>query len=135
PFLLLPAGLALDRLSKSTTLDGRIGYAMCVGLIVSSVLAVGCIVFVNYVPDSLSTSLFGLAVPLFEMGYLPPTVFNFIRPPHRRAGGLAVAPVGGRARVAAGGAGRKGGAGPRPRRGRRARPPVSAGGPHPPRLS
>jgi hypothetical protein len=35
-------------------------------------------VFVNYVPDSLSTSLFGLAFPLFRLGYLPPTVFNFL---------------------------------------------------------
>ncbi len=78
PFLLLPVGLALERLAASTTLDGRIGYATAVGLTVSSVLAVGAIVFVNYVPDSLSTSLFGLAVPLFKLGYLPPTIFNFI---------------------------------------------------------
>ncbi len=78
PFLLLPAGLALMQLSKATTVDGRVGYAMAVGFVVSSVLAVGCIVFVNYVPDSLSTSLFGLAFPLFGKGYLPPTVLNFI---------------------------------------------------------
>lgn len=78
PFLLLPAGLSLQWLEGSTRLDGRIGYATAVGLTVSSVLTLGCIVFVNYVPDSLSTSLFGLAVPLFELGYLPPTIFNFV---------------------------------------------------------
>ena len=77
PFLLLPVGLALHRLSASPTLDGRIGYSLAVGLIVSSVLVVGCVVFVNYVPDSLSTSVFGLALPLFAKGYLPPTVLNF----------------------------------------------------------
>ncbi|MBL8957154.1 MAG: hypothetical protein JNK82_40650 [Myxococcaceae bacterium] len=78
PFLLLPVGLAFVRLEQATSLDGRIGYAVAVGLTVSSVLAVGGIVFVNYVPDSLSTSLFGLAMPLFQQGYFPPTVFNFI---------------------------------------------------------
>ena len=77
-FLLLPVGLSLQALAQAPTLDGRLGYAMGAGLIVSSVLAIGCIVFVNYVPDSLSTSLFGLALPLFSKGYLPPTVLNFI---------------------------------------------------------
>lgn len=77
-FMLLPVGLALERLGAATSLDGRLGYAMAAGLIVSSVIAVGCIVFVNYVPDSLSTSLFGLALPLFSIGYLPPTIFNFL---------------------------------------------------------
>src|SRR5439155_14995828 len=78
PFLMLPVGLTLRRLSQATELEGRIGYGMAIGLVVSSIVAVCCIVFVNYVPDSLSTSLFGLAVPLFQKGYLPPTVFNFI---------------------------------------------------------
>jgi hypothetical protein len=78
PFLLLPVGLMLQALSKSTVMDSKIGYGVGIGLILSSVAAVSCIVFVNYVPDSLSTSLFGLAVPLFEAGDLPPTVLNFL---------------------------------------------------------
>jgi hypothetical protein len=41
-------------------------------------LTMGLVTFVNYVPDSLSTSLFGLAVPLFRDGYWPPTLFSFV---------------------------------------------------------
>jgi hypothetical protein len=78
PFLLLPAGLMLQGLSKTVSLDQRIGYGVGIGLLLSSMVAVSCIVFVNYVPDVGSTSLFGLAVPLFELGDLPPTVFNFL---------------------------------------------------------
>jgi hypothetical protein len=94
PFLLLPVGLVLERLSKATSLEGRIGYGMGIGLMVSSIVAVCCIVFVNYVPDSLSTSLFGLAVPLFMKGYLPPTVLNFVGLANPVAGALPFLLVG-----------------------------------------
>jgi hypothetical protein len=78
PFMLLPAGFALQRLLQSKTFDGKIGLGIAVGLCVSSVLVDGALSFVNYVPDSHSTSLFGLAVPLFRDGYLPPTVLIFL---------------------------------------------------------
>jgi 4-amino-4-deoxy-L-arabinose transferase-like glycosyltransferase len=78
PFMLLPAGLALQRLLDATSFDGKIGFGIAVGLCVSSVLVDGSLAFVNYVPDAVSTSLFGLAVPLFRSGYLPPTVLIFL---------------------------------------------------------
>ena len=77
PFLLLPAGFALQRLFDAKSYDAQIGLGMAVGLCVSSVLVDGALSFVNYVPETHSTSFFGLAVPLFTDGYLPPTVLIF----------------------------------------------------------
>ncbi len=77
PFLLLPVGVMLQALRGATSLDQRLGYGLGVGLLLSSIAVVSAVVFVNYVPESLSTSVFGLAVPLFEAGDLPPTVLNF----------------------------------------------------------
>ncbi len=78
PFMLLPAGFALQRLFEATTYDGKLGFGIAIGLCVTSVLVDGALAFVNYVPDSHSTSLFGLAVPLFRAGYLPPTILIFL---------------------------------------------------------
>jgi hypothetical protein len=74
PFLLLPAGLALERLRHGTSLDARIGAGVAVGLCAASVLVTGLVSLVAYIPDSVSSPLFSLAVPLFRGGYLPPTV-------------------------------------------------------------
>ena len=90
PFLLLPAGLALQRLLDAKSFDGKIGLGIAVGLCVSSVLIDGALAFVNYVPESHSTSLFGLAVPLFRAGYLPPTVLIFLGLGNPVSGSLAL---------------------------------------------
>ncbi len=90
PFLLLPVGLALQWLLEAKTFDGRVGFGIAAGLCVSSVLVDGALAFVNYIPDSHSTALFGLAVPLFRAGYLPPTVLMFLKAPNGFAGTLAI---------------------------------------------
>lgn len=74
PFLLLPAGLALERLRNATTFDGKIGAGIASGLCVASVLIAGMISLVAYIPDSLTSPLFGAVLPLIRGGYLPPTV-------------------------------------------------------------
>ncbi|MBK7862323.1 MAG: hypothetical protein IPJ65_27690 [Archangiaceae bacterium] len=78
PFLLLPAGLWLQALAAPGARLGTVLHPVAVGLVLSSVLVMGCVVFVNYVPDDVSTSLFGLCAPLFEAGYLAPTLLNFV---------------------------------------------------------
>jgi hypothetical protein len=77
PFLLLPLGFALQRLSEAQSRKGKILFAIAIGACMSSVLVDGTLTFVNYVPPSHSTSLFGLAWPLFREGFLPPTVLLF----------------------------------------------------------
>lgn len=77
PFMLLPVGLALTRLFEARSLDAKIGLGIAIGLCVSSVVVDGSLAFVNYVQDNNSTSLFGLAWPLFKAGYLPPTILIF----------------------------------------------------------
>ncbi len=64
PFLLLPLGLVLEQASALVR-------SVVAGLCVSAVLATGVVCFVNYIPDDLSTSVFGLAVPLLLDGYFP----------------------------------------------------------------
>ncbi len=68
PFLMLPVGLALE----SEWLKGNLlGLSVACGLCVSSVLATGVVGFVNYIPDDVSTSLWGLAMPLLSDGFYP----------------------------------------------------------------
>lgn len=69
PFLMLPAALWLSKRA-----EGRPAYGFGVGLGLSSVLVTGLVVLTNYVPDDVSTSLFGLALPLYRDGYWPPTL-------------------------------------------------------------
>jgi len=68
PFLMLPVGLALAGLLAA---KGSLGRSVLLGLLASSVLATGLVGFVNYVPDDVSTSLWGLAIPLLRAGYWP----------------------------------------------------------------
>lgn len=67
PFLMLPLGAWLRRLE----LEAPRRASVLGGLCVSSVLATGLAAFVNYVPDDVSTSVFGLTVPLLAQGVWP----------------------------------------------------------------
>lgn len=67
PFLVLPVALAWERLAAARPT----GASVVAGLALSSVLATLVVGFVNYVPDDVSTSLWGLAVPLLADGYWP----------------------------------------------------------------
>ncbi len=67
PFLILPVALAFERLRASAPLQASI----LAGLCVSSVLATGLVAFVNYVPDDVSSSVWGLAVPMLAEGFWP----------------------------------------------------------------
>jgi hypothetical protein len=97
PFMLLPAGFSLRRLLDAKTYDAKIGLGIAIGLCVTSVGVDGALAFVNYVPDSHSTSLFGLAVPLFRAGYLPPTVLIFLGLANPASGTIALLVLGGAA--------------------------------------
>lgn len=69
PFLALPVGLALERF-RAAPGPWR---SVLGGLVVSSTLTVGVVCFVNYIPDDVSTSLFGVAVPVLTDGFWPVT--------------------------------------------------------------
>lgn len=86
PFLLLPAGFTLERLFAARSVDATLWRGMAIGLSVSSVIVSGTVAFVNYVPDSQSTSFFGLAWPLFRDGHLPPTVLLLLGLPNPTSG-------------------------------------------------
>lgn len=68
PFLMWPLALALERLWASPSVALR---SLGTGLCASSVLATGLVAFVNYVPDNVTTSLWGLALPLLADGVWP----------------------------------------------------------------
>lgn len=86
PFLLLPAGLFLERLRQPTSLEERIGLGLVAGACAGSIVVSGVIGLVNYVPDAVSNAFFGLALPLFRQGYLPPSVFTLLGLPNPWAG-------------------------------------------------
>jgi hypothetical protein len=88
PFLLIPAGLALERLRNAESFDRKIGAGIATGLCVASVVVTGLISLVAYIPDSLSSPLFSLVLPLLRGGYLPPTVTVVFGLPN--LGGIAV---------------------------------------------
>ena len=90
PFLLLPAGLLMQRLSSREGVGALFGYGVATGLCVASILITGTVALVNYVPPELSTSLFGLAVPLFLKGFLVPTLLLFLGVPNPVSGALPV---------------------------------------------
>lgn len=71
PFLLLPIGLLMVSLSERTQLDAQVGLGFSMGICAASVLTMGLDSFINYVPDSTSTTLYGLFWPLVGQGYLP----------------------------------------------------------------
>jgi hypothetical protein len=74
PFLLLPAGLLLERL-RALGRQGLVGAAAA--LCTASLLFTGLATFVNYIPDDVSNAVLGLAVPLLKAGYLPPSLPQF----------------------------------------------------------
>jgi len=88
PFLLLPAGLALEWLRGESSLVSRLALGGAVALCGLSVVLTGSIALVNYIPDNLSTSVFGVVVPLFSQGYFPPTTLHFLGIPNPWSGGL-----------------------------------------------
>ncbi|WNG44188.1 hypothetical protein F0U60_08780 [Archangium minus] len=85
PFLLLPAGLLLERLRTSGH-PALLGAAAA--LCTASIAFTGVATFVNYVPDDVSNVVLGLAVPLLRAGYLPPSVLNLLGIPNPVAGVL-----------------------------------------------
>lgn len=94
PFLLLPMALALQAFSKGETSQQRLGYGVMAGLCASTLIAGGVSALINYVPDSVSTTLFGLALPLFSQGYWPISTLSLVGLPNPAAGMLLVAAVG-----------------------------------------
>jgi hypothetical protein len=78
PFLLLPAGFTLERALGATRPAGTFLSGIAIGVCALSVAVTGTIALLNYVPDSISTSLFGLVLPLFRDGFLPPTLLVFL---------------------------------------------------------
>jgi hypothetical protein len=76
PFLLLPIGFFLQKLEEKRAELYGIG----VGLCVLSILITGFLTGVNYVPDSVTSPVFGFALPLYWRGYLPPTILGGILP-------------------------------------------------------
>ncbi|MBX7117144.1 MAG: hypothetical protein K1X64_22700 [Myxococcaceae bacterium] len=77
PFLLLPMALGFKRLVEGPNAESRFGYGAAAGLCVTTVVVGGTAALINYVPDSVSTTLFGLAVPLFEEGFWPISLLSF----------------------------------------------------------
>ena len=76
PFLMLPAGRALER------------FRWGVGLCVASVALTGLATLVNYIPDDVSNAVVGLALPLLQRGYFPATVATFLGLPNAVGGCL-----------------------------------------------
>jgi len=72
PFLLLPAGMAVESTQRA------IWRGAFVGLMLGSILVTGALTFVNYVPDDVSEGVFGLFVPLSLCGDLLPSLPNFL---------------------------------------------------------
>jgi hypothetical protein len=97
PFLMVPVALALERWAP------RPLFAFAAGLCVSSVVAMALVTQVNYIPNDLetvdqqgvfrvSTSLFGVAVPLFREGFWPVSwLAKWV--PNPASGGLLLALV------------------------------------------
>lgn len=86
PFLVLPLGKVLDHFKGAAALEGRAAYGLALGACASSILVAGVLSLLNYVPDSLSTAFFGLAVPLLQDGYLAPSGLSLLGVPQPAAG-------------------------------------------------
>lgn len=67
PFLMLPVAAFFER----TRASGHVAPGVVAGLATVSVAATGVVGFVNYVPDTVSSSLWGLALPLLGDGFWP----------------------------------------------------------------
>ncbi|HZH02524.1 MAG TPA: hypothetical protein VEY30_01990, partial [Myxococcaceae bacterium] len=88
PFLLLPAGLLLQALMRSTRAWTRAALGGAVGLCALSVALTATVAQVNYIPDDVSSAPFGLAWPLLRDGYFVPSVLALTGLPAPLAGGL-----------------------------------------------
>jgi len=77
PYLLLPAGWVLQECANRSSAEARLGLVVGLGLCVTSILMNGAVGLVNYIPDTLSSAFFGLVWPLYQAGYLPPTLLAF----------------------------------------------------------
>ena len=75
PFLILPAALTVQGLRDRSTSGERTRLGIAAGLCAVSVFVTGLVSLVNYIPDVASNALFGLAIPLFRAGFLPPTIW------------------------------------------------------------
>ncbi|WP_133139929.1 hypothetical protein [Legionella genomosp. 1] len=73
-FLLLPVAMFLEHLRQS----GSRWFAIAIALCALSILNVGMLSFINYIPLIGDNALFGLVIPLFTSGYLPPNVLDWI---------------------------------------------------------
>jgi hypothetical protein len=85
PFLLLPIALFLETAEERWAAAGA-------GLAAASVLVTGALTLVNYVPDNVTNALFGLAVPLYADGFLPPSLLGVLVP-NPLSGALLLAAV------------------------------------------
>jgi hypothetical protein len=94
PFLLLPAGLWLERAPAW-------GRGVLAGLAAASVAVTGLSTFVNYIPDDVSEPVFGLALPLLRRGLFVPSVPDILGLTAAAAGWLLVGALGAAAAVAA----------------------------------
>ncbi|NMO16051.1 hypothetical protein HPC49_39825 [Pyxidicoccus fallax] len=88
PFLLLPAGLWLERLRAGGRTWAPGAAAM---LCAASIATTGVATFVNYIPDDVSNAVGALALPLLGAGFFPPGVLSFLGLPHLVAGALTLA--------------------------------------------
>lgn len=66
PFLILPAALVFERAGKQSLIRSWVA-----GLAVASVLTTQLVAFVNYIPDTVASSVWGLALPLLAKGTFP----------------------------------------------------------------
>ncbi len=91
PFLLLPFALLVSKLRAGTRFGDRVGRGVAAGAAAVSVLVTGALSFVNYIPDSVSSALFSLVVPLYREGYLPPTLLAVLGVPNPGSGAALLA--------------------------------------------
>lgn len=86
PFLLLPAGLFLERLRAAGQGAWALGVAAL--LCAVSIVTTGVATFINYIPDDVSNAVGALALPLLRAGYFPPGVLTFLGLPAGLTGGV-----------------------------------------------
>ena len=79
PFLLLPVGWTLTWLRDRWR---GLGIGVAAGLCAASILITGALSCVNYIPDDVSSPLFGLVLPLWMQGALPPTTLSIFGAPN-----------------------------------------------------
>jgi len=96
PFLLVPVALAVERARERSP----IALGIAAGLCAASIVVTGALSLVDYVPDSVTNAFYGLAVPLFRDGFLPPSLLAMAFP-NPSGGALLLAALGAGAVLAA----------------------------------